>query len=371
MITITCTSCQTELEIDDAFAGGVCRCRHCGTIQTVPSLSKRPGRPGSPVDPNLATPHVAPTQAPKAVYTTQHSASLAEKAGSAPPQRGTGLDELAQAVASSGLTGTGLSSGRLRHGHAPAAAAPAHGKSLPIPLIAGGAALLVVVGVVVGFLVTRGSNTPTPTPEPSPRDPALINKTPPVQPNNTHSNNTVNPPSAKAAAFLGVNLKGPSVIFLIDRGSGTLPVYDNLREATRRSVTSLGPSTKFQVVFWETNEIVRYPKSGLAQASAQEASATSAFLDDVFAHGATKIDKPLEQALALNPAEIVLATGKDGLDDAFVKSVMDRRKSSKVRIHTFALGDSSSVEPLKKIAQQTGGEFRKLSSGDLQRAVSE
>lgn len=368
MITITCTSCQTELEIDDAFAGGVCRCRHCGTIQTVPSLSKRPGRPGSPVDPNLATPHVAPTQAPKAVYTTQHSASLAEKAGSSPPQRGTGLDELAQAVASSGLTGTGLSSGRLRQGHG-AALPPAQVKALPIALIAGGAALLVIVGILVAvvvFLVTRGPNTPTP--EPTGPGPIQVK---PQQQNNTQSNNTANPPVAKGAAFLGVNLKGPSVVFLIDRGSGTLPVYDNLREATRRSIASLSSSSKFQVVFWETNEIVRYPKSGMAQASPQEAAAAAAFIDNVFAHGATKIEKPLEQALALNPAEIVLATGKDGLDDAFVKSVMDRRKSSKVRIHTFALGDSSSAEPLKKIAQHTGGEFRKFSSGDLQRAVSE
>src|SRR3954465_1249324 len=41
MISLTCTSCQTTLSIDDAFAGGVCRCQHCGTIQTVPVRLKR------------------------------------------------------------------------------------------------------------------------------------------------------------------------------------------------------------------------------------------------------------------------------------------------------------------------------------------
>ena len=40
MIALTCTSCKKVLEIDDAFAGGVCRCQHCGTIQTVPSSLK-------------------------------------------------------------------------------------------------------------------------------------------------------------------------------------------------------------------------------------------------------------------------------------------------------------------------------------------
>lgn len=49
MISLTCTSCQRSLEIDDAFAGGVCRCQFCGTIQTVPANLKKGGRPATPV----------------------------------------------------------------------------------------------------------------------------------------------------------------------------------------------------------------------------------------------------------------------------------------------------------------------------------
>lgn len=48
MITLTCTTCQRVLQIDDAFAGGVCRCQHCGTIQTVPAKSKPLGRSSAP-----------------------------------------------------------------------------------------------------------------------------------------------------------------------------------------------------------------------------------------------------------------------------------------------------------------------------------
>jgi hypothetical protein len=40
MISLSCTHCQRVLTIDEAFAGGVCRCQHCGTIQTVPSHLK-------------------------------------------------------------------------------------------------------------------------------------------------------------------------------------------------------------------------------------------------------------------------------------------------------------------------------------------
>jgi hypothetical protein len=49
MISLTCTSCKRGLEIDDAFAGGVCRCQYCGTIQTVPAGLKQGGRPSTPI----------------------------------------------------------------------------------------------------------------------------------------------------------------------------------------------------------------------------------------------------------------------------------------------------------------------------------
>jgi hypothetical protein len=41
MIQIICTNCKTELLLDDAFAGGVCRCQHCGAIQKVPANAKK------------------------------------------------------------------------------------------------------------------------------------------------------------------------------------------------------------------------------------------------------------------------------------------------------------------------------------------
>jgi hypothetical protein len=48
MISLTCTSCKKVLQIDDAFAGGVCRCQYCGTIQTVPASLKQASRAGTP-----------------------------------------------------------------------------------------------------------------------------------------------------------------------------------------------------------------------------------------------------------------------------------------------------------------------------------
>src|SRR4029078_6293105 len=82
MISLACTSCKKVLEIDDAFAGGVCRCQHCGTIQTVPASLKRANRAGAP----------QPAVASKALY---------EKKKRGPRdigRSGSGLEALADSV---------------------------------------------------------------------------------------------------------------------------------------------------------------------------------------------------------------------------------------------------------------------------------
>ena len=64
MIHLTCTTCLRVLEIDDAFAGGACRCEHCGTIQTVPAHRKAKTRSPAPPPPRVATPDAA-TERPR------------------------------------------------------------------------------------------------------------------------------------------------------------------------------------------------------------------------------------------------------------------------------------------------------------------
>lgn len=76
MIRITCIKCRRTLTMDDAFAGSVCRCQHCGTIQTVPKSSAKV------------------TNAPEK---TTRSKELYQK-DQPSKSGGTGLDELATAV---------------------------------------------------------------------------------------------------------------------------------------------------------------------------------------------------------------------------------------------------------------------------------
>jgi hypothetical protein len=62
MIRISCTSCKAVLSVDDGFAGGVCRCQHCGTIQVVPASLKPTAKPQSPAakPAPVATPVLTP-----------------------------------------------------------------------------------------------------------------------------------------------------------------------------------------------------------------------------------------------------------------------------------------------------------------------
>jgi len=54
MIKLDCPGCEKGLEIDEGFAGGICRCYDCGTLMTVPEAGgaaerlERAGRPDTP-----------------------------------------------------------------------------------------------------------------------------------------------------------------------------------------------------------------------------------------------------------------------------------------------------------------------------------
>src|SRR6201999_2189329 len=101
MIRISCTNCKTILSIDDAFAGGVCRCQHCGTIQTVPAHLK--GNATAAAKPTAAAgvggqPWQGQQQ--KSLYQDMRRAQQQP----APDRESTrGLEELSDAVLSSGL----------------------------------------------------------------------------------------------------------------------------------------------------------------------------------------------------------------------------------------------------------------------------
>jgi hypothetical protein len=137
VIALTCTSCQKVLEIDDAFAGGVCRCQYCGTIQTVPARLKGNAKTG------------AVAVGAKTLY---------QKKPRVPGQPSSGLEGLTDSVTtSSGLTSSGLTRGALKVNRAPAPTSPPPPPARNLlPLFIGlSIVLLVVIAVLVVILLHR------------------------------------------------------------------------------------------------------------------------------------------------------------------------------------------------------------------------
>ncbi len=324
MITISCTSCKSTLEIDDAFAGGVCRCQHCGAIQTVPShLRAGSGTPG------------ASAKSPKTLYQnrSRHDSGA-----------GTGLDDLADVVASSGIS-SGLSSRRERPAAAPTAVA--RKKQNMILFAGGGVVTLLLVGVIM-LLTNRTEDAPSGSGQ------TIIGA----------GGQVVEIPSG--ASFASIPLSGNTVIYVLDRGGSTSDAFGNLTQATMKSIRSLGAERKFQIIFWSDDSppITIPAMPSLANPANIELARRE--LADVFSFGQTDAKPALEKAMLERPDTIVIATGKGwDLDDSFAQMVQDVLGEHGVTVHAVSIGSVGSATGLKLAAERSGGQFRETSRGEL------
>lgn len=323
MIRLTCANCQAQLEVDDAFAGGVCRCKHCGAIQTVP----RAGRGGA--GKTLAG-QAAGGDEPKTLYQVKSRAGLASTPS--------GLEELAEAVHGSGLVGSGL----LNRPTPRAPQAAPRPKKSKTGLIVGGIvlALLVALGIYVATQRTASPETGTGT------------------------GPTAAPADARPS-FAGVELAGKKVVYVLDRGDATSGFFPALRDLTVNSVRSLGPDRLFQVVLWDNGSVDAYPALTPGYASNAEADKLARWFDSVNSGGSTDAAPALKLALAGRPDVAILATGKSLQLDAGFPDAVTTARPPQTKIHAFTLGESAPDDPLRQVAAKSGGQFKVLSGPDL------
>jgi hypothetical protein len=362
MIQINCTNCKSLLQIDDAFAGGVCRCRHCGTIQTVPK--------------RLKATSVAGAEAPESNGNGQNSSSksLYQKRGAVETVgSGTGLDDLAGIVASSGL-----SSSRLQKKTPPPAAAtaagPAWDKKIVAIVASAGGLIVLLLGVIISMAVRdraggdqlAGANGTAVTP----------GQPPTVSAGGVggNGNRPVAPRVEKTPSFLGLPLPDGSVAFVLDHGtfSGEEDRFQLMRSALVNALRTLRPDQQFQVVFFGRGKepAQAWPASGLAPATPQNvAECQEKLLDSISASGATEEKAALTTALSSRPQAVVLIPIK-GFDDAsFAGRVIGQRAAanSRAKFYCFTLGNSQLTGELRRIAQSTGGEYRHIPIEELRR----
>jgi hypothetical protein len=311
--------------MDEAFAGGVCRCRHCGAIQTVPT--------------HLKFKNTAATTKKKAGRTLYSKRA----GGDAIPS--SGLDQLAQVVASSGLSSEALKArGRKK---------PTRKEVFLVGVSAGIGLILIIVGV--GVALTRGKSAPT-------ASGAAVTAS------------SIGSPAESSAVlaspnFCGIPITDRIVVYVLDRGSATGELFSYLKEASFKSATSLGPERKFQIIFWNNGgQDDAFPDSAPTYATATNVEAARRALDGVYAFGQSEIGSALTKAIASNPERIMIATGKGAqLGDEFVQQVLSIRKDRPVKIDTIDIGSPALTPALKTIADRTGGNSQLLAEADLKR----
>jgi hypothetical protein len=341
MIRLICTNCKTILEMDDGFAGGVCRCQHCGTIQTVPSHLKRKSQQAAAVS--------------KTLYQNQSRADLAGSTG-------TGLDELADVVASSGLAGSGLSSQPLTRPPQLDLAEPAlkaQAKKTMVLMLSAAGIIVVLLGVVVALLMRQPQTETTAS---AATTGSIAGSLPAASP----ARDAAAPAPSSTARFCGIKLQGNSIAYLLDRGDSTREAFGALKEAALQSLPTLGSDRRFQIVFWNNGSDSAYPSGLPAYATRENIASARRALEDLYAFGQTDVTSAVRKALAGNASDVVIATAKGWqLDEDFADKVLALRGDRPMRVHTIAIGGSAGNDALRRLAARAGGEYRELTLGEL------
>ena len=327
---IQCSKCRRRISVDEAFAGGVCRCPYCSAVVFVADGARRSDDRPRPVSPT-ARPET-PEQEPQEALAAAAADAKDRHDAPTPVERPKPPAEAEQVPMASPVRIQGIVTIVL------------------IVLVLG----MVAVGVV---LALRLIDDPTPAPETLDTQPIAAG------PEENH---------VEAAAQdwpKGVTLKSP-VVFCLDAGSSMGDVLDYARAMIRLSVRGMKAEEKFNVLL-----CVEPDRQGAAahrwlldDYTSGGPAAEKALVDALEAIdplGATKPTAALAQALKRTPATIVLLARKSVGD---TREVAESAVLQSTRIVTAALdGDDEANGSLARLAGATGGQVRAWPIGRLER----
>ncbi len=254
MIRIHCVNCKTLLEIDDGFAGGVCRCVHCGKMQAVPKASRSGARAAGPEVGSRGFEGLERTL-------------------------GTGV----RILSPSSLSGSGLGSDNLSAAPSKetiaAPAAKSNWRMLMFGAIAAIVALIaLILWVMSGGSGEKGSSVPDPSSTENNADIHVAKLSPRARTLDTPQEI---PPAFAPPSFGGVALTEPSVVYLIDRSGLSEESVSQIKQAVLKSIDSLHTDQQFQVIVWISDNgdsDTPIPASGLTRATPEALASTTADL---------------------------------------------------------------------------------------------
>jgi phage FluMu protein Com len=340
-LRIRCTKCDKKISIDEAFAGGVCRCPYCKAIVPVGGSAEgspaqaRPAtpagaRPARPADPNAAG-QASPTPAEGQMLEEPATADEAGPASAQEPQT-------------------------------PAAPVPAPPGRVPTarPVMLQGlmtivllVLILVMIGVTIALVVILGSpSEPTqhqPRVEPGPQYQAPLE----VQ--------------QGTAAVAGVSIE-PPVVYVIDHGAGMRRMHDRAKALARYSLRSLEGDQQFGMILAQQTGPASLSDKLVTAGKPGEVAAKD-FLDEYpLPGGASDLSDAVAGAIRMKPATVVILARKSPEN---VDALAAMASEAGVKISAVALEPASSdLAALEQMAKKTGGAVRSMTSSEIDDAFS-
>lgn len=340
--------CNKRIQVDDAFAGGMCRCPYCKAIVYVPEMmaagtraASRPafrgGRPGIPSVPRPAMPGERPS-APAAIPSSRPAAPIASSGQAASsPNR-------------------------------PSRQMTADGDHIPMarPVMFQGIVMLVMLGVLIVMIggtvvmaVKILSRYTTVPPQSSPAPQKVVSPKPatPVKQLKIVSRGPV---VAGDVSFV------PPVVYCIDIGSTMSETYDFAVMLARASVKSLQESQRFNLFLCGDRQETLLTQ-GLIPGGQQGVAKISEFMTRVsgqrlgFGAGSSNLTRAYNRAIGLHPKTIVFFCHKP-LD----VTLAAKAKSAGIKIVLVTIDGAELEHEFKRFATQAGGEYRLLSNNQLQ-----
>ncbi len=312
-IKIRCPECSKKISIDEAFAGGMCRCPYCKALALVPDES---GQPAQGVRPE------APGGRP------EEPAGRPAEPGGRPEEPG---------GAPAGPTGPAIG----EHEHIPMAR-PVKVQGIITIVLLILLALMVAVGMTLALMYLPSGGPKLPPEGPPQVDPLAVSK------------------SGPAIADIK-DIKAP-IVYVIDGGSSMRGTFDAARVMASNSIQSLTGGGQFTAIIAREDEDRAMGEEFVPGGESGKEKFES-FVKATVPTGATDIARSLTAALERNPGTIVLIARKP-VGGAMAAAAKAKEQGVPIVAITID-GDPEVNMSMEKLAETSGGQFRKFFTAEF------
>ncbi len=167
--------------------------------------------------------------------------------------------------------------------------------------------------------------------------------------------------------YFGIEAQGNRFLYIVDR-SGSMMFAHRMEIAMRElreSVQSLPDYAYFQVLFFSSNVLAPDFEQGWARASGANQRRYLNWFDRIDPGGGTVPRPAFLMAFDMNPRPDVIFFMTDGIiPDLSADEINEiNQRGGRVVIHTIAFGDQGSEQLLRRLARDSGGQYRYIPDG--------